>query len=306
MPGDSAGSRVVARINHPKTPMPPTGPRLTSEEAALLTRWIDQGAKYTRHWSFEKPVRPAPPTVKNEAWVKNPIDRFVLARLEKENLAPAPEADRYVLARRVALDLTGVPPEPEQLQLPYEKLVDELLKSPRYGERWAKIWLDLARYADTQGYEKDNRRAIWPYRDWVIRAFNDNLPFDRFTILQLAGDLTPDPSVDDLIATGFHRNTMTNTEGGTDDEEFRDTAIRDRIAVTGQVWMGLSVGCAQCHTHKFDPITHKEFYQLYAFLNQTADNDQPSDQPLLKLTADTSTLIMRELPMEKRRQTPHL
>ena len=302
-PGNSAGSRMVARINHPKTPMPPTGPRLSPEEVTLLARWIDQGARYTRHWSFEKPVRPAPPAVKNEAWVKNPIDRFVVARLEKENLAPAPEADRYVLARRVALDLTGVPPEPEQLQLPYEKLVDELLKSPRYGERWAKIWLDLARYADTQGYEKDDRRVIWPYRDWVIRAFNDNLPFDRFTILQLAGDLTPDPAVDDLIATGFHRNTMTNTEGGTDDEEFRDSAIRDRIAVTGQVWMGLSVGCAQCHTHKYDPITHKEFYQLYAFLNQTADNDHPSDQPLLKLTADTSTLIMRELPMEKRRQT---
>jgi hypothetical protein len=303
VPGDSAHSRVIARVTHPKTPMPPTGPRLTPEEVASLKTWIDAGAKYTRHWSFEKPTRPEPPAVKNEAWIKNPVDRFVLARLEKENLAPSPEADRYLLARRVALDLTGLPPDPEQAKLPYEQLVDELLKSPRYGERWAKVWLDLARYADTQGYEKDSKRVIWPYRDWVIRAFNDNLPFDRFTILQLAGDLTPDPSVDDLIATGFHRNTMTNTEGGTDDEEFRDAAIRDRIAVTGQVWMGLTVGCAQCHTHKYDPITHKEFYQLYAFLNQTADNDQPGDQPLLKLTSDTSTLIMRELPMEKRRHT---
>jgi hypothetical protein len=303
-PGNSATSRVIARVTHAKTPMPPTGERLTDEEVALLKRWIDEGAKYARHWSFDKPVRPTPPGALNkEAWVNNPIDRFVLAGLEKENLAPSPEADRYILARRVALDLTGIPPEPELLSLPYEKLVDALLESPRFGERWAKVWLDLARYADTQGYEKDNRRVIWPYRDWVIRAFNDNLPFDRFTILQLAGDLAPDPSVDDLIATGFHRNTMTNTEGGTDDEEFRDTAIRDRIAVTGQVFMGLSVGCAQCHTHKYDPITHKEFYQLYAFLNQTADNDQPGDQPLLKLTADTSTLIMRELPMEKRRQT---
>jgi hypothetical protein len=268
-----------------------------------LKRWIDDGAKYTRHWSFEKPVKPALPAVKNETWIRNPIDRFVLARLEKENLAPSPEADRFILARRVALDLTGIPPEPELAQLPYEKLVDELLKSPRFGERWAKVWLDLARYADTQGYESDSKRVIWPYRDWVIRAFNDNLPFDRFTTLQLAGDLTADPSVDDLVATGFHRNTMTNSEGGTDDEEFRDAAIRDRLAVTGQVWMGLTVGCAQCHTHKYDPITHKEFYQLYAFFNQTADNDHPSDQPRLKLTSDTSTLIMRELPMDKRRKT---
>ena len=303
MPGDAAKSRVIARITHPKTPMPPTGPRLSGEEVEQVKHWINDGAKYTLHWSFEKPVRPAPPAVTNESWVKNPIDRFILARLEKENLAPSPEADRYILARRVALDLTGIPPGPELVQLPYEKLADELQKSPRFGERWAKIWLDLARYADTQGYEKDSRRVIWPYRDWVIRALNDNLPFDRFTILQLAGDLTPDPSVDDLIATGFHRNTMTNTEGGTDDEEFRDSAIRDRLAVTSQVWMGLTAGCAQCHTHKYDPITHQEFYQLYAFFNQTADNDQPSDQPLLKLTADTSTLIMRELPMEKRRKT---
>ena len=301
--GDSAHSRVMARVTSAKTPMPPAGPRLTDAEVAQLKTWIDAGAKYARHWSFEKPVRPALPAVQNEAKVANPIDRFVLARLEKEGLAFSPEADRYVLARRVALDLTGLPPEPAHIQLPYEQLVDELLKSPRFGERWAKVWLDLARYADTQGYEKDAKRVIWPYRDWVVRSFNENLPFDRFTILQLAGDLTPEPSVDDLIATGFHRNTMTNTEGGTDDEEFRDAAIRDRIAVTSQVWMGLTAGCAQCHTHKYDPITHKEFYQLYAFFNQTADNDQPSDQPLLKLTSDTSTLIMRELPMEKRRHT---
>ena len=309
--GDSAKSRVVARITHPKTPMPPTGPRLTDDEVALMKRWIDEGAKYARHWSFEKLARPEPPAVKQTGWGRNAIDNFILARLKQEKLEPSGPADPYVLARRVALDLTGVPPDAALVQKfaadkspeAYEKLVDALLESPRYGERWAKMWLDLARYADTQGYEKDNRRVIWPFRDWVIRAFNDNMPFDRFTITQLAGDLLPDPSVDDLVATGFHRNTMTNTEGGTDDEEFRDTAIRDRVAVTGQVWMGLSLGCAQCHTHKYDPVTHKEFYQFYAFFNQTADNDLPSDVPVLKLTPATSTLVLRELPPDKRRKT---
>ncbi|MBL8212596.1 MAG: DUF1553 domain-containing protein, partial [Bryobacterales bacterium] len=184
----------------------------------------------------------------------------------------------------------------------YEKLVDKLLESPHYGERWARIWLDLARYADSQGYEKDALRTIWPYRDWVIDALNKNLPFDQFALKQIAGDLLPNPSESDLIATGFHRNTMTNTEGGTDDEEFRDIAVRDRVATTGVAFMGLTWGCAQCHTHKYDPLSHREFYQLYAFFNQTEDADKPDDSPVLKL-ANGSTPIFRELPAEKRRQT---
>ncbi len=310
VPGDSAHSRVAARIADEKRPMPPSGPRLTPAEISVIRKWIDEGAKYTAHWAFEKPVRPARPTVRQAAWVRNDIDAFVLARLEREGIAPSPEADPYTLARRIALDLTGLPPEPEVVRQfvhdkspdAYERLVDRLLASPQYGERWARMWLDLARYADTQGYEKDNRRSIWPYRDWVVRALNANLPFDRFTVLQVAGDLLPNPSQDDLVATGFHRNTMTNTEGGTDDEEFRDAAVKDRVATTGLIWMGLTVGCAQCHTHKYDPIAHKEFYQLYAFFNQSEDSDKPEDVPVLKL-GDASTLIMRDLEGEKRRVT---
>lgn len=309
--GNAAKSRVMARVGNDKMPMPPSGPRLTTTEMDTLRRWIDGGAKYTAHWAYAKPRAGALPEVKDLGWVKNDMDRFVLARLEREGLAPSAEASREVLARRAALDLTGMGPEEKLLRAylgdksvgAYEKYVDGLLASPRYGERWAKVWLDLARYADSQGYEKDNKRQIWPYRDWVIRAFNENLPFDRFTVLQLAGDLIEDPSIDDLIATGFHRNTMTNTEGGTDDEEFRDVAVRDRVAVTGQVWMGQTWGCAQCHSHKYDPISQKEFYQLYAFLNQTADDDHPSDRPMLKLTSTASTMVLKELEAGKQRKT---
>lgn len=311
VPGASAKSRVVARVTHATRPMPPSGPRLTDAEVDVLKRWIDSGANYEAHWAYVKPGRPALPAVKDAAWGRNAIDAFVLARLEEKGLRPSPMADAATLARRAALDLTGLPPERAMvepfLKNPsregYEKYVEALLASPRFGERWAKVWLDLARYADTQGYEKDNRRSIWPYRDWVIKAFNENMPFDQFTVQQLAGDLLPDGTVEDLVATGFHRNTMTNTEGGTDDEEFRDLAVRDRVATTGQVWMGQTWGCAQCHTHKYDPLSHKEFYQLYAFLNQTEDQDHPSDRPVLRLTKDVSTLVMRELPNEKRRQT---
>ncbi len=311
VPGNSARSRVFARVTDAKRPMPPSGERLSAEEVELLRRWIDEGAEYQQHWAFRRPVRPERPAVRDTTWPRSEIDYFVLARLEKEGLKPSPEADPFTLARRVALDLTGLPPSRDALDrflaapspAAYEALVDGLLASPSYGERWARVWLDLARYADTQGYESDSRRTIWPYRDWVIKAFNENMPFDRFTLLQLAGDLLPSPSTDDLIATGFHRNTMTNSEGGTDDEEFRDAAVKDRVAVTGQVWMGLTWGCAQCHTHKYDPLSHKEYYQLYAFFNQTEDEDKPDDRPVLKLGDKVSTLIMRELPPEKRRNT---
>ncbi len=318
-PGDSAASRVIVRVKDPKHPMPPAGDRLTAGEMGLLEQWIDAGANYKRHWSFEKPARPDVPKLTSD-WTRNEIDGFVLARLEKEGLKPSEQADRYTLIRRLALDLTGLPPDPALVEKfvaddspdAYERVVDTLLNSPHFGERWARVWLDLARYADSQGYEKDRLRTMWPYRDWVIRALNANMPFDRFTILQLAGDLLPVPTQDQLIATGFHRNTMTNTEGGTDDEEFRDAAVKDRVATTGQVWMGLTVGCAQCHSHKYDPISHTEFYQLYAFFNQTADSDKGDDRPTLEvdhLDVDdiekdaVSTLIMRDLPPDERRET---
>jgi len=313
VPGDRAASRVMVRIRHPKRPMPPpeTGNKLTPEEIELIGRWIDQGAHYEAHWAFEPPRRPALPEVHNTGWPKNEIDYFVLARLEAEGLKPSPEADRYTLIRRLYLDLIGLPPPLEAVDAfvadpnpaSYERLVEELLNSPHYGERWASLWLDLARYADSKGYEADRLRSIWPWRDWVIRALNDNLPYDRFTILQLAGDLLPEAGRDELIATGFHRNTMTNDEGGTDDEEFRDAAVKDRVATTGQVWMGLTWGCAQCHNHKYDPISKKEFYQLYAFFNQTEDSDKMDDRPRLKLDGNVTTLILRELPAEQRRQT---
>jgi hypothetical protein len=311
IPGDSANSRVVVRITHPDLPMPPSGGRLSAEEIALIKRWIDEGAHYDTHWAFEAPLRPELPEVKDTAWPRNEIDRFVLARLENEGLKPSPEAGRRILIRRVYLDLTGLPPSPGQVEAfvndaspdAYENVVDELLASPHYGERWARVWLDLARYADSKGYEADRLRSIWPYRDWVIRALNDNMPFDRFTIEQLAGDLLPVFGQESLIATGFHRNTMTNDEGGTDDEEFRDLAIKDRVATTGQVWMGLTWGCAQCHSHKYDPLSHQEFYQLYAFFNQTADADKFEDTPQLRIDKDTTTLILRELSPDQRRET---
>ena len=208
--------------------MPPaaTGKKLTADEIELLKKWIDQGASYARHWAFERPVRQPLPEVKAKSWPKNEIDYFVLARLEAEGMSPSPEADSYTLIRRVYLDLIGIPPTPEQVDAfvkdeepgAYERVVVELLNSPRYGERWARVWLDLARYADSKGYESDGLRTIWPYRDWVIRAINQNMAFDRFTLEQIAGDLLPVPTQDQLIATGFHRNTMTNAEGGTDDE----------------------------------------------------------------------------------------
>jgi hypothetical protein len=311
LPGDSANSRVVLRITHPDLPMPPSGERLSAEEIALIKRWIDEGAHYDTHWAFEAPVRPELPAVNNPQWPRNEVDRFVLARLEQEGIEPSPEAGRHTLVRRLYLDLIGLPPTPEQVEAfvndnspnAYEKVVDELFASPHYGERWARVWLDLARYADSKGYESDSLRSIWPYRDWVIRALNDNMPFDRFTIAQLAGDLLPVMSQDSLIATGFHRNTMTNDEGGTDNEEFRDLAIKDRLATTGQVWMGMTWGCAQCHSHKYDPLSHKEFYQLYAFLNQTADADTEQDTPKLEIDKETTTLVVRELPPDQQRRT---
>lgn len=267
----------------PDTRMPPadSGHQLTATQKELLRKWVLAGAKYEKHWSFIPPKRPAIPKVRNTKWVRNEIDRFLLARLEQEGLTPATEADRTALVRRVYLDLIGLPPTPEQAAEfvqnddpgAYGKLVDRLLASKHYGERWGRLWLDLARYSDTNGYEKDRPRSIWPYRDWVINALNDDMPFDQFTIEQLAGDMLPGATVSQRIATGFHRNTMLNEEGGIDPSEYRFYAMVDRVATTGAVWLGLTTGCAQCHTHKYDPITHTDYYRLFALLNNADEPD---------------------------------
>jgi hypothetical protein len=306
-PGDAAKSAVILRLTSgdPDVRMPPpeTGPPLAEHEIELVRRWIEEGAEYERHWSLVPPARPALPEVRYSAWCRNEIDYFVLAKLEAAGLAPEPEADRYHLMRRLSLDLTGLPPSIEEVDAfvldnrpdAYERLVERLLNSPSYGEHWARKWLDLARYADSQGYAQDEPRVIWPYRDWVIRAFNRDLPFDQFTIEQIAGDMLDDPSRDQLIATGFHRNTMTNTEGGTDDEEFRHAAIVDRVNTTMQVWMGMTFGCAQCHTHKYDPFTHEEYYRVFALLNQSQDTDQPDNTPTISTATETQAARVEEL-----------
>jgi hypothetical protein len=295
-PGDLKQSELIRRITNPDPdevmPPPKTGKSLNADEIARLKKWIQQGAPYTGHWAFTKPTRPALPRTKNKLWPKNDIDYFICQKLEATGLKPSPAADRYALIRRLSLDLIGLPPSPAEVEQfvqdkspnAYEKAVDHLLASPAYGEKWARMWLDIARYADSAGYGSDPLRLnIWPYRDWVIKALNRNLPYDEFTIEQIAGDLAEHPTEEQLIATGFHRNTMTNTEGGTDDEEWRVAAVKDRINVTMQAWMGLTMGCAQCHTHKFDPITQKEYYQFYAFFNQTEDDDKPDEHPTLPL-----------------------
>ncbi len=300
IPGKSSESPLFQHVTStdPEEVMPPKGERLSPAQVALLKNWIESGAvwpedagKETRHWAYVHPGSPKLPGVRESKWPRNPIDRFVLARLEKEKLKPSPEADRAVLLRRVSLDLTGLPPSVDEVDAfladkssdAYEKVVNRLLASPAYGERWARPWLDLARYADTQGYEKDNRRNMWPYRDWVIKALNANVSFDQFTIEQIAGDMLPEATQDQKIATGFHRNTMTNTEGGTDNEEFRYEAVVDRINTTFGVWMGTTLNCAQCHNHKYDPFTTKEYYQIMAFLNSTADADFDDERPTLKV-----------------------
>ncbi|HXG08609.1 MAG TPA: PSD1 and planctomycete cytochrome C domain-containing protein, partial [Gemmataceae bacterium] len=283
-PGKPDESELVQRIfsTDPAEVMPPPAAKLplSDSQKQSLKRWIAEGAEYQPHWAFVPPRQAPLPKVKQTDWPRNPIDYFILARLEKEGLRPSPPADRYTLVRRLYLDLIGLPPTPEEADAfvnddspnAYEKLVDRLLASPHYGERWARRWLDLARYADTNGYEKDRARSIWPYRDWVINALNADLPFDQFTIEQIAGDLLPNATLEQRIATGFHRNTMLNEEGGIDPLEFRFHAMTDRVATTGTVWLGLTLGCAQCHTHKYDPISQREYYQLMAFLNNA---DEP-------------------------------
>lgn len=298
VPGQPDQSELIRRVTaaNMEDRMPPaeTGKTLTSKEVELLRAWIQQGAPYAGHWAYEKPKRSPLPETKNTAWPVNPIDRFILARLEQEGLSPSPEADRYALIRRVSLDLTGLPPTLEEVDAfvgdgapgAYERLVDRLLKKKSFGEHWARLWLDQARYADSTGYADDPMRTIWAFRDYVIRAFNENKPFDQFTLEQIAGDLLPDPTDDQLIATAFHRNTLTNNEGGTSDEEFRNVAIVDRVNTTMEVWMGTTMACAQCHTHKYDPISQVEYFKLFAILNNTEDADRKDETPVLALYTD--------------------
>ena len=279
VPGDPAASELLRRISTADADehMPPvdSGLKLSERQIELVRLWIAQGAVWQPQWSFIPPVRPALPNVKNPAWAANPIDRFVLARLEQEALQPAPQADRTTLLRRVTLDLTGLPPTPAEVDAfladtstsAYEKQVDRLLASPRYGERMARPWLDAARYADTSGYQTDGARVMWRWRDWVIDAFNSNMPFDRFTIEQIAGDLLPNATLEQKIASAFNRNHRINSEGGIIPEEYAVEYVVDRVETTSIVWLGLTMGCARCHDHKYDPLTQREFYQLYAYFN---------------------------------------
>ncbi len=279
VPGHPDQSELVRRLftddDTELMPPPEAKLELTPGQKEILRQWVQQGGDYEAHWAFEVPHQAELPEVTQPAWVRNPVDRFVMSAMEEHGLEPMPEADRETLIRRVYLDLTGVPPRPEEVDAfkadvssdAYEQLVDRLLASPHYGERWARLWLDLARYADTNGYEKDRPRSMWPWRDWVIRALNEDMPFDRFTIEQIAGDMLPGAGEAQRVATGFHRNSMINEEGGTDPQEFRYYGIVDRVAVTGTTWMGLTLACAQCHSHKYDPISHREYYQFMAFLN---------------------------------------
>ena len=297
VPGKPDSSELVARITStdPETRMPYHAPPLPPQQVALLRQWIKEGAKWEDHWAFVAPKPQPLPAVNRLDGVRQPLDRFILARLEKEGLAPSPEADKAALLRRVSFDLTGLPPTPEEQETyladsspnAYEKQVDRLLASPRYGERWAALWLDLARYADSKGYEADrDRPGVWPYRDWVIDAFNRNLPYDKFVITQLAGDLLPNATFDDQIATSFHRQTPNNDEGGTDDEEFRLVAAMDRSATTWSVLNGLTMNCVQCHSHPYDPIRHAEYYKSLAFFNTSRDADLPEDTPVLYVPKD--------------------
>lgn len=299
-PEDPESSEMYFRITSDdegdRMPPPDHGDALTAAEVALVKSWIEQGANYAKHWSFVVPVqKPLPAlSVDNDKWARNAIDHFVAAKLASLKLNPSTDAQPARMIRRVALDLTGLPPTKEMVARyvtsptdeTYEAIVDELLAAPTYGEHWAGMWLDLARYADTIGYAEDRNRSIWPWRDWVIRAFHENKPYDEFTIEQIAGDLLPDATSDQKLATAFHRNTLNNTEGGTSDEEFRVIAVKDRISTTVNVWMGLTLRCAECHTHKYDPISHKEYYQFFDFFNQTADSDKNDERPRLEVFPD--------------------
>jgi hypothetical protein len=286
VPGKSAESELLRRITtkDPDDLMPPpeSNRQLTARQITLLRQWIDEGATWGRHWALNPIQAPKPPRVKNTRWPVNDIDRFVLARLEQEGLAPSPAADRERLIRRVTFDLTGLPPTPAELDAflsdtsssAYERVVERLLISPRFGERMASQWLDLARYADTYGYQMDAPRPVWPYRDWVIQAFNQNLPFDQFVLWQLAGDLLPNATKEQRLATAFNRLHLQNEEGGVVEEEFRVSYVVDRVDTFGTAFLGLTLECTRCHDHKFDPLTMRDFYSLFAFFQNIDEAGQ--------------------------------
>ena len=285
-PGKADESELILRIesDDPDEIMPPpdSAHELTEKDREILRKWVGDGGEYQLHWSFEKPIKASLPETKTMNWTRHPLDYFILEQLEAKGLKPAPDSDRHRWIRRVSLDLTGLPPTPAESdafardtsKMALEKVVERLLGSDAYGEHWARMWLDLARFADTKGYEKDRHRDVWRYRDWVIDSFNRDMPFDQFTVEQLAGDMLPEPTSSQILATAFHRNTMENDEGGTDNEEFRVAAVKDRVDTTVQVWMGLTMGCAKCHSHKYDPISIRDYYSFYAVFNQTEDADQ--------------------------------
>jgi hypothetical protein len=314
VPGSAAASMLVKRITNPdpekRMPPPESGHSLTAKQIDLLRRWIDEGAKWDTHWAYSPPARATPPaleTLDKDKWVRNPIDQFILARLEREKLEPSSEADKATLLRRVTYDLTGLPPAPAELDAfladrtpdAYERRVDALLQSPRYGERMAVPWLDAARYADTHGYHIDSHRGMWPWRDWVIAAFNRNLPFDQFVIEQLAGDLLPNATRDQKVASGFNRNHMINFEGGAIADEYQVEYVMDRVEATSTAFMGLTMGCARCHAHKFDPISHKEFYQFFAFFNNVPelglDGRRGNAAPTILLTTPAQQKLLDDL-----------
>lgn len=299
-PGDPGNSELIHRIttDNEDDRMPPAdhaGP-LSEHDIRLLREWIRQGAPWKEHWAWTKPVAPVAPKVSNPKWIRQPLDAFVLAKLDAEKLKPAPAADRAQWLRRVSFDLTGLPPTESELAAflsdkspdAFEKVVNRLLAAPQFGERWASPWLDAARHADSMGYEKDALRTVWPYRDWVIRALNNDLPFDQFTLKQLAGDFLPDAKLEDQIATSFHRETPVNSEGGTDDEEYRIAAVIDRVNTTWEVWQGTTMRCAQCHSHPYEPIRHEEFYRSFALFNTTRDWDLGDDLPVLRVPKDAA------------------
>jgi hypothetical protein len=312
--GDPDSSELIRRImsDDPDEMMPPpeTKKTLTPRQKEQLAAWIGDGAEYQLHWSFIAPQRPELPAVRQAGWVRNPIDRFILAKLEAAGLEPAVEADRHTLARRLSLDLTGLPPDPDHVKRfvtdssanAYERYVDELLESPQWGEHRGRYWLDYARYADTHGIHFDNYREMWSYREWVIQAFNQNMPFDEFTVQNLAGDLLPNATLDQRIGSGFNRCNMTTNEGGIIDEEYMVLYTRDRTEATSQVWLGLTAGCAVCHSHKFDPLSQQEFYELSAFFNNTTqaarDGNVDDTPPIVVVPADTDRPRWQELPAE--------
>ncbi|MEM1453172.1 MAG: DUF1553 domain-containing protein [Planctomycetota bacterium] len=312
---DADESELVYRITEAEDfevmPPPKMGKALDAKQVEILQRWVAEGAPYADHWAFEAPVRPEPPPVQDEAWVRGPIDRFVLARLEAEGLTPETDADRRALARRLSFDLTGLPPDPDEVDAfvadeapdAYERLVDRWMDRPEWAEHRARYWLDLARYADTHGIHFDNYRDIWPYRDWVIAAFANDVPFDRFSIEQLAGDLLPEPTIEQRVATGFLRCNITTNEGGLIDEEYKVLYARDRTETFGQIWLGMSVGCAVCHDHKYDPVTQADFYALSAFFDNTTvpvrDGNVQDPQPILRVTPESERDRMAALQRQR-------